>query len=275
MRHKMKKLLVLLMLGGLVAGAVVIAPPIISQYDELVRLQEDTHREWAQIDVLLIRRYELIPRLVATVKGYAEHEQSTLENIAQAYSGYTRASTISQKIEASYEAERQLRSLSLWGQVHPNLKADAHFMAMMQELSETENRIAEQRMRYNSSVSVLNTKVRSFYGRMVARVGKIDEGTYYEPPAESKQAPAVRFSSTATTAFSAGEVQLKGTMDSGDTKHAVLQLPDGRELVVTKGMEIKEASARVTGIGDSEVTFVETVYDSTGKPQTREVRIRQ
>jgi Tfp pilus assembly protein PilP len=85
----------------------------------------------------------------------------------------------------------------------------------------------------------------------------------------------VRFSPTATTAISAGELQLKGTMNSGDTRHAVLQLPDGRELVVTQGMEIKEASARVTAIGDSEVTFQETVYDSAGKPSTREVRIRQ
>jgi LemA protein len=271
----MKKLLGLLLIGGLVAGAVVVGPPVISQYDELVRLREDTNREWAQIDVLLIRRYDLIPRLVATVKGYAEHEQSTLQNIAQAYSGYTQASTISQKIQASYEAERQLRSLSLWGQLHPNLKADTHFLALMQQLSETENRIAEQRMRYNLSVSALNTRVKSFYGSMVARVGKIDEGTYYEPPEESKQAPQVRFSSTATTAYSAGELQLKGTMNSGDTRHAVLMLPDGRELVVTQGMEIKEAAARVTSIGDSEVTFQETVYDTTGKAQTREVRIRQ
>ena len=66
-RHTMKKLLVLLLLGGIVAGAVIYGPPVISQYDELVRLQEDTHREWAQVDVLLVRRYELIPRLVATV----------------------------------------------------------------------------------------------------------------------------------------------------------------------------------------------------------------
>ncbi|MBN1210634.1 MAG: pilus assembly protein PilP [Myxococcaceae bacterium] len=271
----MKKLILLFLLGGIVAGAVMFGPGAISQFDELVRLREDTNREWAQIDVLLIRRYELIPRLVATVKGYAEHEQATLNGIAEAYSGYTRASSIPDKIKASYEAERQLRSLSLWGQIHPNLKADTHFLKLMEELSETENRIAEQRMRYNSSVSSLNTQVKSFYGSMVAWVGKIEEGTYYEPPAESKGAPVVRFSPTATTAFNAGELQLKGTMKSGDVRHAVLQLPDGREVVVTPGMEIKEASVRVTSIEDSEITFQQTVYDSTGKPSTREVRIRQ
>jgi LemA protein len=271
----MKKLIGLLLLGGIVAGAVMFGPGAIMQYDELVRLREDTNREWAQIDVLLIRRYDLIPRLVATVKGYAEHEQATLTQIAQAYSGYRGASTIPEKIQASYEAERQLRSVSMWGQIHPNLKADSHFLTLMQELSETENRIAEQRMRYNSSVSALNTKVKSVYGSLVARVGKIEEGTYYEPPSESKGAPLVRFSPTATTAFNAGEVLLKGTMNSGDVRHAVLQLPDGREVVVTPGQELKEASLRVTSIGDSEVTFQQTVYDSTGKPSTREVRIRQ
>lgn len=271
----MKKLMGMLLLCGIIAGVVMFGPGAIAQYDQLVRLREDTQREWAQIDVLLIRRYDLIPRLVATVKGYAEHEQATLTQIAQAYSGYRGASSIPEKIQASYEAERQLRSLSMWGQIHPSLKADSHFMALMRELSDTENRIAEQRMRYNTSVSALNTQVKSFYGSLVARVGKIDEGTYYEPPAESKGAPLVRFSPTATTAFGAGELQLKGTMDSGDGRHAVLQLPDGREVVVTAGMEIKEASARVLSIGDSEVTFQQTVYDSTGKASTREVRIRQ
>jgi LemA protein len=271
----MKKLMGMLLLCGVIAGAVVLGPGVIMQYDELVRLREDTHREWAQIDVLLIRRYDLIPRLVATVRGYAEHEQNTLTQISEAYSGYRGASTIPQKIQASYEAERQLRSLTIWGQVHPNLKADTHFLGLMQELSDTENRIAEQRMRYNTSVSALNTKVKSFYGSLVAKVGNIDEGTYYEPPAETKAAPVVRFSPTATTAFNAGEVLLKGTMNSGDVRHAVLQLPDGREVVVTKGMELKEASLRVTDIGDSEVTFQQTLYDCAGKPSTREVRIRQ
>ncbi|WP_164018714.1 pilus assembly protein PilP [Pyxidicoccus trucidator] len=267
-----KKLLVFAVVA---VTAFIVFRPLVSRNDELVRLREDTYREWAQIDVLLNRRYDLIPRLVATVKGYAGHEQSTLVQVAEAYSGYTRASTIPQKIEASYETERQLRSLALWGQVHPNLKADTHFTEMMRQLSSTEDRLADQRMRYNSSVSVLNKEVKSFYGRLVARLAKVEAGTYYEPPAETKLAPPVRFSPVATTTLSAGELLLKGTMASGKTRHAILQLPDGRELVVKQGMEVKEAAARVTHIGDSEVTFQETVYDSGGQPQVREVRIRQ
>ncbi|MCY1023290.1 pilus assembly protein PilP [Pyxidicoccus sp. MSG2] len=268
----MKKLLVFL---AVVVVAVIAGRPFVSRYDELVRLREDTYREWAQIDVLLNRRYDLLPRLVATVKGYAGHEKSTLEEVAQAYSGYTRASTIPQKIQASYEAERQLRSLSLFGQLHPNLKADTHFTEMMRQLAETEDRLANQRMRYNTSVSALNKEVKSFYGRLMARLAKVEEGTYYEPPAETKMAPPVRFSPVATTTLSAGELLLKGTLASGKTRHAILQFPDGRELVVKQGMEVKEASARVKHIGDSEVTFQETVYDSSGQPQTREIRIRQ
>jgi LemA protein len=273
----MKKWLLLVLVLALATGAaaVSVGKRAIPQYDELVRLRENTQREWSQIDVLLQRRYELIPRLVDAVKGYDAHETSTLVAAAEAWTHYGSASTLEEKLQASYRVEQGLRSFAVFGQLHPDLKANGLYLETMSALRDTEDQIARQRMAYNSAASALNSQVNSFYGRFVAWAGGIHAAPYYEPPEEVRAPPVANLApAEASVTAHAGELILKGTIGGGRARQAVLELPDGKQLIVSAGMQIREVGAKVVSVGEGEVTLVEQVRGQHGSSNTREIRIR-
>jgi LemA protein len=141
----------------------------------------------------LKRRYDLIPNLVETVKGYAKHERELFENIANARTKYFQANTVQDKIQASQQIEGLLSRLLVLRETYPQLKANESFLKLQDSLEGTENRIAVERMRYNDAVKVLNTYRRSVFGRFFASLAGVNEAKYYEVPEAEKEAPKVKF----------------------------------------------------------------------------------
>src|SRR6266446_2944489 len=146
--------LVVLVLGvlGWIAGS----------YNGLVRLRNQLENAWAQIDVQLKRRYDLIPNLVETVKGYAKHESGTLERVIQARNMAMAAKTVGERAEAENVLTGTLKSLFAVAEAYPDLKANQNFMSLQEELTSTENRVAYARQFYNDSVLSYNNKLQTF-----------------------------------------------------------------------------------------------------------------
>lgn len=165
----------------------------IGQYNKVVAMDEKVKAQWAQVENQLKRRYDLIPNLVETVKGYAKHEKEIFENLAEARTKYFQAKTISEKIEASRQLETFLSRLLLLREAYPELKANESFLKLQDQLEGTENRIAVERRRYNEAVRELNTYRRTVFGRFFASLAGVSEAPYYEIKEEEKEAPRVKF----------------------------------------------------------------------------------
>jgi len=165
----------------------------ISGYNRVIALDENVKNNWAEIENQLKRRYDLIPNLVETVKGYAKHEKEIFEHIADARTKYFQANTVKEKIEASYGLERALSRLLLLQERYPQLRASENFLKLQDSLEGTENRIAVARRRYNIAVRALNTYIRTFFGRFFASITGITSAEYYEIPEAEKEAPKVKF----------------------------------------------------------------------------------
>lgn len=165
----------------------------IGQYNKVVAMDEQVKSQWAQVENQLKRRYDLIPNLVETVKGYAKHEREIFENIAEARTKYFKAQTTAEKIRASNELETVLSRLLLLREAYPQLKANENFLKLQDSLEGTENRISVERKRYNEAVQALNTYRRTVFGRVFAAIAGVGEVAYYEIPAAEKEAPKVRF----------------------------------------------------------------------------------
>jgi len=182
---------------AVVIGIVLIAGGIISwgvgQYNKAVTLDEAVKAQWAQVDNQLKRRFDLIPNLVETVKGYATHEREIFEHIADARTKYFQAKTPDDKIQASKQMDGLLSRLLLLTENYPQLKANESFHKLQDSLEGTENRIAVERKRYNDTARVLNTYRRTVAGSVIASVAGIQQAPYYEIPAAEKQAPKVKF----------------------------------------------------------------------------------
>jgi len=166
---------------------------VVLTYNRLVRTRNRIDNAFSQIDVQLKRRYDLIPNLVETVKGYAKHEKDIFENIANARTKYFQAQTVKDKIQASQQLEGALSRLLMLQENFPQLKANESFLKLQDSLEGTENRIAVERKRYNDDVRVLNTYRRTVFGRFFASLAGIGEATYYEIPQAEKEAPKVKF----------------------------------------------------------------------------------
>jgi len=163
-------------------------------YNGLISKDENVNQAWAQVDTVLQRRYDLIPNLVNTVKGYAKHEKDVFENIARLRSQWGEAKTQETRAEAAGKMESALARLLLVVENYPTLKADKNFMALQDELAGTENRIAVERRRYNDAVRDYNASVRRFPSNLFARMmGLPKNRTYFEAAQEAKQAPKVEF----------------------------------------------------------------------------------
>jgi LemA protein len=142
----------------LVAAGVLIYLVIV--YNELVRLGNDNDRAWANIDVLLKQRHDEIPNLVATVKGYMQHERETLEAVTQARATSMNASTVPQKAQADLLVSSALRGLFAVAENYPQLKADQNFLRLQSRISELEEKIADRREFFNDDVNTYNTRIR-------------------------------------------------------------------------------------------------------------------
>jgi LemA protein len=156
-------------------------------------MDEGVKAQWAQVENQLKRRYDLIPNLVETVKGYAKHEKELFENIANARTKYFQAGTVKDKVQAANQLEGFLSRLLVLREAYPQLKANQSFLKLQDSLEGTENRIAVERKRYNDAVRELNTFIRTFFGRFFAAFAGISNAEYYEIPEAEKETPKVEF----------------------------------------------------------------------------------
>lgn len=184
---------VLVILLGLVAVAVVVGLILVGLYNRLVRLRQMVRNAWAQIDVQLKRRHDLIPNLVNTVKGYAAHEKGTLDAVISARARATSATLPADRIKAEGELSGALARLLAVSEAYPNLKANENFMALQKELSGTEDRVAFSRQSYNEAVTQMNTAVQTFPTVLIAGMLGFKEEPFFEAPSEEKQVPTVQF----------------------------------------------------------------------------------
>jgi LemA protein len=162
-------------------------------YNRFTTQEEAIKAQWAQVQNQLQRRNDLIPNLVETVKGYAAHEAGIFKDIADARSRLLAAKSPEETIQAANAQTSALGRLLAVVESYPNLKADAQFQRLMDELSMTENRIAVERMRYNERVQEFNTQRRKFPSNVTAKMFGFKEYPYWEVPAEAKQVPKVDF----------------------------------------------------------------------------------
>jgi LemA protein len=165
----------------------------VGQYNKVVAMDEAINAQWAQVENQLKRRYDLIPNLIETVKGYAKHEKELFENIAEARTKYFQAKDVKGKIAASNQLEGVLSRLLLLREAYPQLKANESFLKLQDSLEGTENRIAVERKRYNDTVKVINTYRRTVLGRFVAAIAGVSAGEYYEIPEGEAETPKVEF----------------------------------------------------------------------------------
>jgi len=185
---------VLAVLGAICLFIVVIGVWMAGTYNRLVGLQESATKSWAQVENVLQRRFDLIPNLVNTVKGYAKHERETFEEVTRLRSQWGAAATRADKIKAAGEMEGALSRLLVVLEKYPELKANQNFLALQDELAGTENRIAVERMRYNEALREYNVGVRRFPTVLVAGMfGFQKNGAYFEAEKEAKKAPKVEF----------------------------------------------------------------------------------
>jgi len=191
MNNGLKIALVILAVIGLVVLGTIFWG--VGQYNSVVSMDEQVKSQWAQVENQLKRRYDLIPNLVETVKGYAKHEKELFENIANARTKYFQAPTPKDKIQASQQVEGLLSRLLVLKETYPQLKANEGFLKLQDSLEGTENRIAVERKRYNDDVKTLNTYRRSVFGKFFAAMANVNEAAYYEIPQAEKETPKVKF----------------------------------------------------------------------------------
>jgi LemA protein len=178
----------------LLAIVVLIAIALVVLYNRLVRLRNRVDNSWAQIEVQLKRRWDLIPNLVETVKGYAAHERETFDAVTQARANAQRAQTPGETAEAEGILGAALGRLFAVAEAYPELQADENFRQLQTELAETENRIAVSRQVYNDSVLTFNNAVQTFPGLVVAGPFGFTEREFFDVEEEAqREAPVVEF----------------------------------------------------------------------------------
>lgn len=167
---------------------------VISVYNGLVRARNMVRNGWAQIDVQLKRRFDLIPNLVETVKGYAKHEQETLEKVIQARNAAMGATTVEDLAAKEGELRQTLRSLFALSESYPDLKANQNFLKLQDELAGTENKVSYSRQFYNDTVYRYNTRIQTFPTNILAGMFNFSPEPMFEvsDPAE-REAPTVKF----------------------------------------------------------------------------------
>jgi LemA protein len=179
------------LIGGVIV--IVLLLWVVSIYNRIIRLENSIDNAWAQIDVQLKRRTDLIPNLVNTVKGYAAHEKGVLEGVTQARSALMGARTPGDAIEADNMLTAALGRLFAVAEAYPDLKANTNFLQLQDELTHTENRVGFARQHYNDSVLGFNNAIEQFPGNLVAGGMGRTEKKMLEIPAPEREVPKVQF----------------------------------------------------------------------------------
>ena len=162
-------------------------------YNKLVDLRNRVRDQWSQIDVQLKRRFDLIPNLVSTVKGYAKHESETLEKVIEARNSYTTATSPHEKMEANNMLTDTLTKLFAVAESYPDLKANTNFLDLQQELQDTENKIAMARQFYNDTVLTYNNKIEVFPSNLIAAMFKFKMEEFFKAEEAAKENVKVEF----------------------------------------------------------------------------------
>ena len=162
-------------------------------YNKAIRLDESVQGRWAQVETVLVRRFDLIPNLVETVKGYASHEKELFEHIADTRTKYFQAGSIAKKAQAASQLQGALSRLLFLREQYPELKANQNFLKLQDQLEGTENRIAVERKRYNEAVRAVNTYARSFFGKSFCAMAGVEKAEYFKAAEEQKATPKVKF----------------------------------------------------------------------------------
>ncbi|KPN97868.1 LemA family protein [Lysinibacillus sp. ZYM-1] len=185
-------------IGIIVIILIVFALLLIPKYNSLVTGEENVDSKWAQVENQLQRRYDLIPNLVESVKGYTSHEQQVIADITDARAQMGSANTPAQQAGANDALTGALSRLLVVVENYPNLKADANFRQLMDELAGTENRLAVAREDYNNEVQQFNKHVKRFPGNLIAGMFGFEQKEYFKAAAGADQAPSIDFSQSGT-----------------------------------------------------------------------------
>ena len=165
----------------------------IATYNGLVKSKNKCLAAWAQIDVQLKRRADMIPNIVETVKGYAKHEMETLEGAIRARNSYVTASTPEEQLKNAGELERSLSRLMMLQESYPDLKANTNFMSLQNDLKETEDKISYARQFYNDDVKQYVNKLEMFPSNIIASMFHFEKMNFFEVDEASKEVPKVQF----------------------------------------------------------------------------------
>lgn len=181
---------------GLIIAVVVVVLIVlytIATYNGLVKSKNKCLAAWAQIDVQLKRRADMIPNIVETVKGYANHEKETLEGAIRARNSYVTASTPEEQLKNAGELERSLSRLMMLQESYPDLKANTNFMSLQNDLKETEDKISYARQFYNDDVKQYVNKLEMFPSNIIASMFHFEKMDFFEVDEASKEVPKVQF----------------------------------------------------------------------------------
>jgi LemA protein len=181
--------------GIVVVLAVIVFSWYVQGVNRIVTLHEAVGAAWSQVETVLQRRADLIPNLVATVKGYAAHEDRVFTEVTELRSRWSAASGDREgQIQNAQEMSSALARLLVVAEQYPDLKANENFLSLQAQLEGTENRISVERNRYNEAVRAFNTEQRTFFGRFfAARRGLTKPEAYFEAPAAAREVPKVQF----------------------------------------------------------------------------------
>lgn len=180
-------------LFALLAIGILIVIWIIAKYNQLVGLRNRIENAWSQIDVQLKRRADLIPNLVETVKGYAQHEQEVFENVTNARSAMLKAQSVRESAQAQNQMTDALKTLFAVAENYPELKANENFMMLQEELTGTASKIAYARQFYNDQVMAYNTLIQSFPVNIIANSFNFQEREYFPVDDASREDVRVKF----------------------------------------------------------------------------------
>ena len=178
---------------GILVVVVLLILWFIGVYNSLVQLRNKVRNQFSQIDVQLKKRFDLIPNLVETVKGYAKHESETFEKVVQARNTSASASTDSDKIEAANQMTQAVRGLLALAESYPELKANDNFLSLQNDLKETEEKISYARQFYNDAVMVYNNKIQVIPSNIVAGICGFKAEKLFEAEAEERKNVKVEF----------------------------------------------------------------------------------
>jgi LemA protein len=162
-------------------------------YNSFVTLDEGVKASWAQVENQLQRRYDLIPNLVETVKGFAKQEKEVFIGVTEARAKVGGAKTIPDKIEANNQLTGALSRLLVTVERYPDIKSNQNFLRLQDELAGTENRIAVERRRYNETVKAYNVRIRTFPANILAGIFGFTKASFFEVPESAKAVPGVKF----------------------------------------------------------------------------------